>query len=79
MTAPRIPWQGRVISVQPRIRLLRSFNERSHSYLGYVLQIDGVIGGKAVYAKHGFRNGVQVSCVLSPQASVICHPFLCST
>lgn len=27
-------WSGRVVSVQPRIRLSRSFDERSHSYLG---------------------------------------------
>ncbi|MFH1355940.1 MAG: hypothetical protein ABII18_02305 [bacterium] len=35
MTTVKIPWQGRVISAQPRIRLLRSFDESSHSYLGY--------------------------------------------
>ena len=78
MTAPKIAWQGTVISVQPRIRLLRSFDERSHSYLGYMLQIDGVIGGekrtftlgigKVVQAKHGFRNGVRVSGVCVPAA-----------
>ena len=76
MTAPRIAWQGRVISAQPRIRLLRSFDERSHSYLGYVLHIDGVIGdeermftvgiGKAAQAKHTFRIGNQVSGVCVP-------------
>jgi hypothetical protein len=77
MATEKLAWQGRVISVQPRIRLLRSFDERSHSYLGYVVQIDGVIGrekraftlgiGKAAQAKHGLRNGDQVSgfCVLA--------------
>jgi hypothetical protein len=63
----RVPWSGRVISVQPRIRLLRSFDQRSHSYLGYVLQVQGTIGsqertaaigiGKAAQAKHRFRAG----------------------
>ena len=76
MTTDKLAWQGRVVSVQPRIRLLRSFDERSHSYLGYVLQIDGVIGGeertftvgvgKAAQAKHAFQNGNQVSGVCVP-------------
>ena len=37
-------WQGRVISIQPRIRLTRSFDERSHSDVGYGLRLDGTIG-----------------------------------
>ena len=67
----KIIWSGRVISVQPRIRLLRSFDERSHSYVGYVLQVHGmvkgeertlVIGiGKGAQAKHQFRAGDSVS------------------
>ena len=67
----KVPWQGHVRSVQPRIRLLRSFDERSHSYLGYNLLIDGRIGdeqrqfwvaiGKAAQVKHQFRVGDEVS------------------
>jgi len=63
----KVSWSGKVISVQPRIRLLRSFDQRSHSYLGYVLQIHGIIGeaegtsvigiGKGAQAKHQFRAG----------------------
>jgi len=63
----KIFWSGKVISVQPRIRLLRSFDQRSHSYLGYVLQVHGMIGGeectlvigigKGAQAKHQFRAG----------------------
>jgi hypothetical protein len=62
--AEKIAWSGRIISVQPRIRLMRSFDERSHSYLGYVLRVEGTIGdelgefqialGKATQAKHRF-------------------------
>lgn len=37
----KVQWSGRIASVQPRIRLMRSFDERSHSYLGYVLRIEG--------------------------------------
>ena len=36
---------GTIIGVQPRIFLSRSFDERSHSYLGYLLMIDGIIDG----------------------------------
>jgi hypothetical protein len=63
-------WQGRVLAVQPRIRLLRSFDERSHSYLGYVLRVNGVLDGeekeflvgvgKAAQEKHQFRIGDEV-------------------
>jgi hypothetical protein len=59
-----------VTSVQPRIRLLRSFDQRSHSYLGYVLGLDGEVGGerrafavaigKAAQAKHEFQVGFEV-------------------
>jgi len=57
--------------VQPRIRLNRSFDQRSHSYLGYALGVKGTIDGhngeflvgtgKAAQAKHGFRVGDRVS------------------
>jgi hypothetical protein len=64
-------WSGRIISVQPRIRLNRSFDERGHSYLGYSLVIEGLINGEtrqfsvgigqAAQAKHGFQVGDEVS------------------
>jgi hypothetical protein len=67
----KVEWQGEVLSVQPRIRLLRSFDERSHSYLGYVLRVRGTRGGdpgefvvaigKGAHEKHRFRVGDQVS------------------
>ena len=67
----KVEWQGEVLSVQPRIRLLRSFDERSHSYLGYVLRVLGTRGGEAgefvvavgkgAHEKHRFCVGDQVS------------------
>ncbi|MBE7480595.1 MAG: hypothetical protein HS104_11515 [Polyangiaceae bacterium] len=67
----KIPWAGTITGVQPRIRLTRSFDQSSHSYLGYVLRVDGTIGGeqrefvvaigKAAQVKHAFRAGDQVS------------------
>ncbi|MGA8031311.1 MAG: hypothetical protein WCB48_02870 [Casimicrobiaceae bacterium] len=41
MTASHpIAWNGRVLGVQPRIDLMRSFDERPHSHLGYLLVLD---------------------------------------
>lgn len=74
----KVEWAGTVLAVQPRIRLLRSFDERSHSYLGYVLGLRGVCGGKeeeflvaigkGAQAKHEFRVGMNVSGVAVPVA-----------
>jgi hypothetical protein len=68
--ATKLDWQGEVVSAQPRIRLTRSFDERSHSYLGYVLRLRGTLGGeprefavavgKAAHEKHRFRVGDRV-------------------
>jgi hypothetical protein len=40
-------WSGKIVSIQPHIRLMRSFDERSHSYLGYLLRVDGIFGEDA--------------------------------
>ncbi len=42
----KLTWQGRLIFVQPRIRLLRSYDRRSHSYIGYVLCVRGSIADR---------------------------------
>lgn len=67
----KIAWTGRLLGVQPRIRLLRSFDERQHSYQGYVLRVDGtcdeetgeflVAVGKGTHEKHRFRAGMELS------------------
>ena len=45
--ADKIAWTGRLLGVQPRIRLIRSFDERHHEYKGFVLRVDGFMGGEA--------------------------------
>ena len=72
----KLSWQGRLRAVQPRIRLLRSFDEVSHAYPGFVLRIDGFIGndereftvaiGNAAQQKHGFKAGDAVKGVAVP-------------
>lgn len=64
-------WQGVLLSVQPRIRLTRSFDQRSHGYLGYGLRVRGTFGndareflvgvGQGAHAKHQFRAGTAIS------------------
>lgn len=75
-TTTQLHWQGLLHCIQPRIRLTRSFDQRSHSYLGYVLFLEGQIGdehgefsiavGKAAHAKHEFRCADAVAGVSVP-------------
>ncbi|RQW04537.1 hypothetical protein EH223_07110 [candidate division KSB1 bacterium] len=72
----KIEWQGKLIGVQPRIRLTRSFDQRQHSYLGYVLFVDGFVDGKpdqflvgigkGAQAKHLFQAGDDISGLCEP-------------
>lgn len=74
----KLTWRGTLVAVQPRIRLMRSFDQRSHSYLGYTLRIQGIIGdeereflvgiGKGAQTKHQFRAGDIVSGKAVPVA-----------
>jgi hypothetical protein len=64
----KIAWQGGLLSVQPRIRLTRSFDQRSHTYLGYALTVRGMVGseareflvavGQGAHAEHQFQAGL---------------------
>lgn len=46
MAAPeKTSFSGRIISIQPRMRLMRWIDQRSHhTYLGYVLLLRGSVG-----------------------------------
>lgn len=84
MSNSKLVWQGRLIAVQPRIRLTRSFDQRSHSYLGYTLHVQGQIDdeageflvgiGAAAQAKHQFRAGDVVSGRSEPVANEKLEP-----
>ncbi|MFW6136041.1 MAG: hypothetical protein ACOC7N_04385 [Chloroflexota bacterium] len=74
----KVAWSGRILSVQPRIRLGRSFDERYHTYLGFALVLEGTIGGenrqfsigvgKVTQQKHRFRVGDEVRGTAVPVA-----------
>jgi len=76
----KVRWTGRIVSVQPRIGLTRSFDQRSHSYSGYSLFLNGTVGdeerefsvgiGKAAQAKHQLQVGDE----LSGEAVPVAHP-----
>lgn len=70
-SADKIAWSGVLVAVQPRIRLMRSFDQRNHTYQGYVLRMRGTVGGEeretlvavgeVAHAKHQFRAGDHAS------------------
>jgi hypothetical protein len=72
----KVNWKGTLKGVQPRIRLWRSFDERSHAYLGYVLSVDGEVDGvsrefkvaigKGAQAHHNFQVGDRVEGASEP-------------
>ena len=69
--------EGQVIAVQPRIRLLRSFDQRQHNYPGYALLIESTADNKQVWigvgpaaqAKFGFCAGGSFSAEVEPVAN----------
>ena len=79
-SAAKENWEGRIVAVHHRIRLLRSLDQRNHNYLGYVLRVSGTLDGqpgqftvgigKAAQAKHAFRAGD----VVSGQAQAVADP-----
>lgn len=71
-------FKGTIISIQPRIRLTRSFDEASHTYMGYAITLEGELDntnttfsigiGKAAHVKHQFKVNDVISgeCVPVP-------------
>ena len=67
----KVSWLGTIVAIQPRIRLTRSFDQRSHTYLGYVLRVQGTVGdaerevvvaiGEAAQTEQQFRAGDRIS------------------
>ena len=73
---------GTIISIQPRIRLTRSFDEASHTYLGFAIRLESELDntntifsigiGKAAHAKHQFK----VNDVISGECVPVTDPDL---
>jgi len=52
----KLSFQGTIRSTQPRIRLTRSFDEASHTYLGYAIKIAGTIDNQQATFSIGIGN-----------------------
>lgn len=78
----KILWSGVLTSVQPRIRLNRSFDQRSHTYQGYVLRVRGSVGGEkreflvGVGKGEHTRHQIKVGDTLRGEALPVVHPRL---
>lgn len=80
----KLQFKGTILSIQPRIRLTRSFDESSHSYLGYAIKILGTLDGsdrefsigigKAAHAKHQFEAGDEITGECVPVADERLEP-----
>ncbi|HBR22070.1 MAG TPA: hypothetical protein DD713_05810 [Nitrospiraceae bacterium] len=68
----KIKFNGTITAVKARIRLLRSFDQVHHAYLGYTLVMDAVVDGKdwkgcriavgqKTHEKHIFLKGDHIS------------------
>ena len=83
-TAGKVPWTGKIIALQPRIRLIRSYDQRNHAYQGYALRLLGRVDGtereftvgigKAAQAKHAFHVGDEVAGAAVPVADSQSEP-----
>ena len=75
--------EGLIVAVQPRIRLLRSFDQRQHNYPGYALLVESAADGKqawigvgpAAHAKFGFCAGGNFSAEVEPVANPDLEPI----
>jgi hypothetical protein len=80
--AEKFDFDGHVLAVQPRIRMTRSFDQRSHEYLGYIVRLNGYVDdrheypytvelGKATYLKYEIEAGDMISglCVSAGSAN----------
>lgn len=80
----KLNWAGQIISVQPRVRLTRSFDQMSHTYLGFGLIIIGTVEaeeeefsvgiGQATQAKHQFQVGDEARGLALPVADTRLEP-----
>ncbi len=68
----KVKFEGKITVVKARIRLIRSFNEVSHAYLGYTLIMNAIVNrkqwndlrvavGQKTHEKHRFRIGDHIS------------------
>lgn len=77
----KVKFEGAITAVKARIRLIRSFDEVSHAYLGYTLFMDAIVDGKqwddlrvAVGQKTHEKNRFRIGDCISGEAVPIENP-----
>ena len=65
---------GKIISIQPRIRLTRSFDEASHTYLGYAIKIAGTIDNQETTFSIGIGKAAKFNFKVNDIISGACLP-----
>lgn len=78
----KLRFAGKIVSVQPRLRLTRSFDQFSHTYLGYAVRIAGEIDSRSSTfsigigeATHGTHQ-LKVNDVISGECLPVADPNL---
>jgi hypothetical protein len=56
----KLNFKGTITSIQPRIRLTRSFDEASHTYLGYAIRLEGELDNQQAIFSIGIGKAAQV-------------------
>jgi hypothetical protein len=74
----KVDWEGELLSVQPRIRLTRSFDQRSRTYLGYALRVRGTLAGEARDGSTSRHRAVRPPC-RAPGASLAATDARCAS
>lgn len=55
----KLSFKGIIKSIQPRIRLTRSFDEASHTYLGYAIRLEGELDNQQTIFSIGIGKAAQ--------------------
>jgi hypothetical protein len=55
----KLPFTGAITSIKPRIRLTRSFDEASHTYLGYAIRLEGELDNQQTIFSIGIGKAAQ--------------------
>jgi hypothetical protein len=67
----KLYFTGKLTSIQPRIRLTRSFDEASHTYLGYAIKIAGSIDDQQTTFSIGIGKEAQTKFSLG-----VCYRYV---
>ena len=71
MTIEKLRWNGKLTSLQSRIRLIRSFDERTAFYREYALGADSKFGSQVGKILVGTGKGARAKLISSLHRSIL--------